>query len=193
MFIENLTQPGQNTGWIEIITGPMFSGKTEELIRRIRRAQIAKQEVGIYKPAMENRYATDKIVSHNKKEEQSIGVNSSAEIIDLSKSNRVVAIDEAQFFDNDLAMVVSLLANSGKRVIIAGLDMDYLGKPFGVMPQLMAIAEYITKLHSICMDCGNPAIFSYRLIQTQNQLVELGAQDKYTPLCRPCYQKKMNR
>jgi len=192
MFIENLIQPGQNVGWIEVITGPMFSGKTEELIRRIRRAQIAKQPLAIFKPAMENRYANDKIVSHNRKEENSTGVHSALEILNLSGDAKVIAIDEAQFFDADLITTCTLLANKGKRVIVAGLDMDYKGQPFGVMPQLMAISEYITKLHSICMQCGNSAIFSYR-IDDNSDLVLLGAGDKYMPLCRPCYSKETSK
>ena len=189
MFIEPFhRKENQNhrTGWIEVICGSMFSGKTEELIRRINRAKIARQKIQIFKPALDKRYHEENIVSHNDNSIRSIPVKSALEIIDLSGNCEVVGLDEAQFFDESVVDVCDTLANTGKRVIVAGLDMDYLGKPFGCMPQLMAIAEYVTKVHAICMVCGEVASHSYRL-STSNEKVLLGETDLYEARCRRCF------
>ncbi|WP_138480972.1 thymidine kinase [Dyadobacter bucti] len=189
MFIEPYhRKENQNhrTGWIEVICGSMFSGKTEELIRRINRAKIARQKIQIFKPALDKRYHEENIVSHNDNSIRSIPVKSALEIIDLSGNCEVVGLDEAQFFDESVVGVCDTLANTGKRVIVAGLDMDYLGKPFGCMPQLMAIAEYVTKVHAICMVCGEVASHSYRL-STSNEKVLLGETDLYEARCRRCF------
>ena len=188
MFLENGIPKNGQKGWIEVICGSMFSGKTEELIRRLRRAQIAKLKVEIFKPAIDNRYSETEIVSHDAKTIRSIPVGSAEEILEKVNSADVIGIDEAQFFDDKIIDVCNTLANRGIRVIVAGLDMDYTGKPFGPMPALMAIAEYVTKVHAICMRCGNLAHYSHRLTQS-NSLVELGEKDKYEPLCRSCFQK----
>ena len=184
MFPENNTNPKK--GWIEVISGSMFSGKTEELIRRIRRAQIAKQKVEIYKPVIDNRYEKEKVVSHDANEIRSVPVASSSEILRCLKDADVVAIDEVQFFDLQVVEVCVALANKGIRVITAGLDKDYLGKPFGPMPALMASAEYVTKVHAICMRCGALANFSHR-ISEDNSLIVLGEKNNYEPLCRECF------
>lgn len=173
-------------GWIEVICGSMFSGKTEELIRRLTRAKIARQKIKIFKPALDKRYHLENIVSHNENSIEAIPVKNASEIIALSGDAEVVGLDEAQFFDESIAVVCDELANSGKRVIIAGLDMDYLGKPFGCMPQLMAIAEYVTKVHAICMVCGEVASHSYRL-SPSNEKVLLGETDLYEARCRRCF------
>lgn len=190
MFIEpqlNSSDKHQRkAGWIEVVCGSMFSGKTEELIRRVNRAIIAQQEVHIYKPAIDIRYDVVKIVSHNSNEVVSTPVDSSAEILALAGDADVVAIDEAQFLDEGLIAVCVELANEGKRVIICGLDMDFEGKPFGIMPQLMSIAEFITKLHAICMQCGDVASFSYRLTASQEKVL-LGEKDSYEARCRRCF------
>lgn len=186
MFIE----PKNSKGWVEVICGSMFSGKTEELIRRIKRAQIAQQKVRLFKPKMETRYDQVKVVSHDDNFVDSFPVDKSTEILKWSDGMEVVGIDEAQFFDNDLPDVCNTLANSGKRVILAGLDMDYLGIPFGSMPQLMSIAEYVTKVHAICMQCGSVAQYSYRYSKDGNQ-VQLGEKDLYEPRCRACFIKGM--
>ena len=185
MFLEPLSR-GHRSGWIEVITGSMFSGKTEELIRRLRRTQFAKQNSIIYKPHQDNRYSKDKVVSHDANYLESIVVKSSNEILEVPREVNVVGIDEAQFFDMDLPMVCEKLALSGVRVIIAGLDMDFRGRPFGPMPELMAIAEYVTKVHAICPHCGNLATHSYRL-SDEKETVVLGEKDKYEPRCRVCY------
>jgi len=177
-----------NRGWIEIITGSMFSGKTEELIRRIKRAELANQKTQIFKHILDTRYAKDKIVSHNKTSIKSLQVRNSREILSYINDVRVVGIDEGQFFDNGLIEVVEFLANSGIRVIVAGLDMDYRGEPFGPMPELMARSEFVTKLHAICMRCGNLAIYSHRKIQSK-ELVLPGTDQEYEPLCRTCFYK----
>ena len=185
MFLE----PGfrsQRSGWIEVICGAMFSGKTEELIRRIKRAQFANQKVQIFKPQRDTRYGEDKVVSHDQNAIPSLPVSSSLEILKLEPDIRVVGIDEAQFFDDELVGVCEKLALRGIRVIVAGLDMDYTGKPFGPIPDLLAIAEYITKVHPICKHCGNLATHSYRLSAETDQVV-LGEQDKYEPRCRICF------
>jgi thymidine kinase len=186
MFLENGIPKKNHRGWIEIVCGSMFSGKTEELIRRLRRAQIAKLKVEIFKPALDTRYSETEIVSHDSKTIHSIPVKKASEILEKAKGADVIGIDEAQFLDNEIIDVCNSLANDGVRVIVAGLDMDFRGKPFGPMPALMAIAEYVTKVHAICMRCGNLAHYSHRLTQS-NSLVELGEKDKYEPLCRTCF------
>lgn len=188
MFIEpkrGRMQP-QKTGWIEVICGSMFSGKTEELIRRLNRANIAKQKVEIFKPAVDTRYHENDIVSHNQTVIRSTPVQSSQEIILLAGDCDVVGLDEAQFFDDEIITVANTLADSGKRVIVAGLDMDFSAKPFGPMPALMAIAEYVTKVHAICMVCGDIAHYSYRTTKDENQVM-LGETDSYEARCRKCY------
>lgn len=190
MFEEKGIPQNGEKGWIEVVCGSMFSGKTEELIRRLRRAQIAKLNVEIFKPILDNRYSETEIVSHNATAIKSIAVSSSAEISEKINGADVVGIDEAQFFDDGIIDVCNQLANQGIRVIVAGLDMDYQGKPFGPMPALLAIAEYITKVHAICMRCGKLAHYSHRLTLSDN-LVEIGEKDKYEPLCRTCFVKAM--
>jgi thymidine kinase len=185
MFLENINT-GRKQGWIEVICGSMFSGKTEELIRRLRRAEFARQKIAIYKPDVDKRYHPLKIVSHQGSEITSVPVPSSATILELVSTAEVVGIDEAQFFDNNLTEICNQLAGRGLRVIVAGLDMDYTGKPFGPMPQLMASAEYVTKVHAICMRCGNLAYVSHRKTKEEN-LVVLGQADNYEPLCRSCF------
>ncbi len=186
MFLENTIHQNKRKGSIEVICGSMFSGKTEELIRRLKRAQYAKQKVEIFKPAIDTRYDDTKVVSHDSNSIHSTPVPSSANILLLASEVQVVGIDEAQFFDNELPNVCRDLANSGVRVIIAGLDMDYLGNPFGPMPALLAIAEYVTKVHAICMRCGNLANHSHR-ITDESSLVLLGETNNYEPLCRDCF------
>ena len=186
MFLENTIHQNKRKGSIEVICGSMFSGKTEELIRRLKRAQYAKQKVEIFKPAIDTRYDDTKVVSHDSNSIHSTPVPSSANILLLASEVQVVGIDEAQFFDNELPNVCRDLANSGVRVIVAGLDMDYLGNPFGPMPALLAIAEYVTKVHAICMRCGNLANHSHR-ITDESSLVLLGETNNYEPLCRDCF------
>lgn len=166
----------------------MFSGKTEELIRRLRRAQFANQKVAIYKPAIDKRYSEEDVVSHNNTHIPSIAITSPAEMLTIDAGIQVVGIDEAQFFDESIVNVVEYLANHGVRVIVAGLDMDYLGKPFGAMPTLMAIAEDVQKVHAICVKCGNLAGYSHRIVKNKD-LVLLGEKDSYEPLCRECFNK----
>ena len=178
-------QPDQ--GWIEVVVGSMFSGKSEELIRRLRRAQIARQKVQIFKPTLDNRYADSDIVSHSEMRIPSESVSSSRELLErVQPDTEVVGIDEGQFFDLDLPAVCNTLADRGKRVIVAGLDQDYLGKPFEPMPQLLAIAEYITKTLAICMVCGNPANHTQRLVASADRVL-LGAQGMYEARCRRCF------
>lgn len=186
MFLETNFKSSQKIGWIEVITGSMFSGKTEELIRRLRRAQIAKQVVAIFKPQLDKRYSEKEIVSHDASAIESIPVKEASEILAKSQQAEVIGIDEVQFFDMEIINVCNELANKGKRVIIAGLDMDYLGKPFGPVPYLMAIAEYVTKVHAICIRCGSLAHFSHRITDSSS-LIEIGEKDKYEPLCRNCF------
>lgn len=186
MFLENTTKQPRGGGWIEVICGSMFSGKTEELIRRLNRAKIARQQVEIFKPAVDNRYDQVNVVSHNETAIKSTPVQAASQILLLAHDVDVVGIDEAQFFDNELSAVCNLLANDGIRVIVAGLDMDYLGKPFGPIPALLATAEYVTKVHAICIKCGNLAQYSHRIVK-DDQLVVLGEKDSYEPLCRKCY------
>lgn len=174
-------------GWVEVVCGPMFSGKTEELIRRLRRAQFARQKVQIFKPAIDDRYEDSSIVSHNRDALPSVAVSSTAEIWEtLDSQVQVIGIDEVQFLDDDVFDLCEQLANRGCRVIVAGLDQDYLGVPFGVMPKLLCMAEYVTKLSAICVRCGNPAHYSYRLA-TDPQQVLVGATDSYEARCRACY------
>lgn len=187
MFIEpNLNNNSRKTGWIEVVCGSMFSGKTEELIRRVKRAKIAKQEVVIFKPSIDKRFHARHVVSHNANAIMSNPIPSSAEILDHVTNCDVVGIDEAQFFDEGIVDVSIELANRGIRVIAAGLDMDFRGKPFGPMPHLMAVAEYVTKVHAICVTCGDIAHYSHRLISSDEKVV-LGEKDVYEPLCRKCF------
>ncbi len=187
MFLEN-TLKGVRKGWIEVVVGSMFSGKTEELIRRLNRAKIAKQKVEIFKPQVDTRYSVEEVVSHDSNAIRSTPVENSANILLLATDMEVVGIDEAQFFDNGLVEVCNTLANQGVRVIAAGLDMDFKGKPFGPMPALLASAEYVTKVHAICMHCGGLAQYSHRLTK-EDKVVLLGETETYEPLCRECYQK----
>ena len=174
------------TGWIEVICGSMFSGKTEELIRRLNRARIAKQKVEIFKPAMDTRYSEEQIVTHDAHAILSTPVQSASQILLMVNDVNVVGIDEAQFFDSEITSVCNTMANNGIRVLVAGLDMDFLGVPFGPMPSLIATAEYITKLHAICMSCGDLAHYSHRIVKNEQQVL-LGEKDAYEPLCRKCY------
>ena len=185
MFLEPHFK-GQRSGWIEVICGSMFSGKTEELIRRLKRAKIANQKVDIFKPKVDTRYDDKNVVSHDANAILSTPVENSSKILELSEGIGVVGIDEAQFFDMDLPDVCQQLALRGTRVIVAGLDMDYRGIPFGPMPNLLAVAEYITKVHAICQHCGNLATHSYRL-SSDDDTVVLGEKDSYEARCRTCY------
>ncbi|GAB1404358.1 MAG: thymidine kinase [Lentimicrobiaceae bacterium] len=191
MFLENDRNLNQGRGWIEVICGSMFSGKTEELIRRLTRARIARQKVEIFKPAIDTRFDEQNVVSHNENVIQSSPVQHSSQILLYAHQVDVVGIDEAQFFDDQLVSVCNKLATSGIRVIVAGLDMDFSGKPFGPIPALMATAEYVTKVHAICMRCGNLAHYSHRKTD-EKKLVMLGETDTYEPLCRSCYLKAQN-
>ena len=187
MFIEqNIT--GERRGWIEVICGSMFSGKTEELIRRLKRAKIANLKIEIYKPATDTRYDVTKIVSHDANAIASTQVANSAEILALAEHAQVIGIDEAQFFDEGILAVCETLVMQGKRVIVAGLDMDYLGKPFGPMPALLSVADFITKLHAICVQCGHLANVSYRTSDEEGTVV-LGEKNNYEPRCRVCASK----
>jgi thymidine kinase len=187
MFIEqNIT--GERRGWIEVICGSMFSGKTEELIRRLKRAKIANLKIEIYKPATDTRYDVTKIVSHDANAIASTQVANSSEILALAEDAQVVGIDEAQFFDEGIIAVCETLVMQGKRVIVAGLDMDYLGKPFGPMPALLSVADFITKLHAICVQCGHLANVSYRTSDEEGTVV-LGEKNNYEPRCRVCASK----
>ncbi len=185
MFIEHNSH-NRTTGWIEVICGSMFSGKTEELIRRLRRAIIANQRVEIFKPATDTRYSESEIVSHNRNSIPSTAVTSAEQILLLSNEVEVVGIDEAQFFDPEIVQVVRTLANRGLRVVVAGLDMDFRGEPFGNMPKLLATAEFITKVHAICQQCGSIANHSFRISASQEQVL-LGEKDSYEPRCRSCF------
>ena len=185
MFIEP-SLSGERRGWIEVVCGSMFSGKTEELIRRLKRAKIANLKVEIFKPAIDVRYDEVKVVSHDSNTILSTPIDNSQTILLMAEGVDVVGIDEAQFFDAEIMHVCETLAAKGVRVIVAGLDMDYMGKPFGPMPQLLAIADYITKLHAICVVCGNIAAISYRKTAEAGQVL-LGEKDVYEPRCRKCY------
>ncbi|MBN8823151.1 MULTISPECIES: thymidine kinase [unclassified Spirosoma] len=189
MFIEPSRRrdpPHLRTGWIEVICGSMFSGKTEELIRRLNRARIAKLKVQIFKPALDNRYHAENIVSHSAVAIHSTPVQTASQILLLAGDCEVVGVDEAQFFDKEIVSICNELANQGKRVIVAGLDMDFAGNPFGCMPQLMGIAEYVTKVHAICVVCGDIAQYSYRLVPSQERVL-LGETDSYEARCRRCF------
>ncbi len=190
MFLEKDRNNSNRAGWIEVVCGSMFSGKTEELIRRLKRAKIAGQKVEIFKPAVDVRYDEEDVVSHDSSKVSATAVQNASQILFYAEDFEVVGIDEAQFFSNELVDVCDQLANKGKRVIIAGLDMDYLGKPFGPIPLLMSTAEYVTKVHAICMRCGNLASYSHRTIK-DDKLVVLGETDSYEPLCRKCFVEAM--
>jgi len=192
MFLENTVNQKEQFGWIEVISGSMFSGKTEELIRRLKRAKFARQKVEIFKPSIDNRYDDDKVISHDSNEIRSTAVPAAANIPILADGCDVVGIDEAQFFDDEIVKVCNDLANNGVRVIVAGLDMDYKGNPFGPMPNLMATAEYVTKVHAVCTRTGNLAHFSYRK-SNNDQLVLLGETEEYEPLSRAAYYKAVLR
>ena len=185
MFLEPHFK-GQRSGWIEVVCGSMFSGKTEELIRRLKRARIANQVVKIYKPMIDTRYDEEKVVSHDSNSVESTPVAKASEILKVGDNVNVVGIDEAQFFDAELPDVCQALALRGIRVILSGLDMDYMGKPFGPMPALLSMAEYITKLHAICSHCGNLATHSYRLVPAEDKVL-LGEKESYEARCRTCY------
>lgn len=189
MFLEQFPQDGKSHGWIEVICGSMFSGKTEELIRRLKRAEFANQKLLLFKPKLDNRYAEEQVISHNGTSFEAIQIESPNDLFTYWTKERIVAIDEIQFFDNTIIEVANTLANKGVRVICAGLDMDFSAKPFGPMPYLLSNAEYVTKVHAICVSCGVPAQFSHRISKSDKEQVLLGAKDKYEPLCRSCYNK----
>jgi len=191
-FLENSVRATGKRGSIEVITGSMFSGKTEELIRRLRRAQYAGLRVEIFKPSLDKRYSENRVVSHDDKSIISTPVDHASAILLLSGNVNVVGIDEAQFFDNSIVEVCNKLADNGIRVVVAGLDMDFMGNPFGPIPALLAVAEYVTKVHAICMRCGNLAQYSFRK-SDEDQVVVLGETDKYEPLCRSCYNQAMRK
>ena len=191
MFLENPVYNNEQFGWIEVICGSMFSGKTEELIRRIKRAKIANQKIKVFKPVIDSR-SNNFIESHDESKLECIEVKSPNEILKKIDNCDVVAIDEAQFFDDLIVPVCNKIANNGVRVIIAGLDMDYLGNPFGPMPNLMAISEYVTKVHAVCKKSGNIANYSYRK-NNKKDIVVIGEKDKYEPLSRSVFYKKMNK
>ncbi|MBT8321175.1 MAG: thymidine kinase [Eudoraea sp.] len=192
MFLENTVNHKEQFGWIEVICGSMFSGKTEELIRRLKRAQFAKQKVEIFKPIIDTRYHEEKVISHDENEIRSTPVPAAANIRLLADDCHVVGIDEAQFFDDEIITVCNDLANQGIRVVVAGLDMDFKGNPFGPMPALMATAEYVTKVHAICTRTGNLANYSFRK-SSNNDLVLLGETEEYEPLSRAAFYKAMLR
>lgn len=190
MFLENSAHGNKQFGWIEVICGSMFSGKTEELIRRLKRAKIANQKIQIFKPSIDSR-SDEYIESHDKKKIKSITVKTAYDIFEIGKDFDVIGIDEVQFFDNDIISVCNSLANNGVRVIAAGLDMDYLGHPFGPMPNLMAIAEYVTKVHAVCSETGNIANYSYRK-KKEDSIILIGEEDEYKALSREMFFKKMS-
>jgi thymidine kinase len=192
MFLENTDNRGRRQGWIEVVCGSMFSGKTEELIRRMRRAEFAKMKVEIFKPRIDNRYHEEDVVSHNQTSIRSTVVDHSSQLLLLTGDVEVIGIDEAQFFDDGLPEVCNQLANQGIRVIIAGLDMDYMGRPFGPMPQLLAIAEFVTKVHAICVQTGNLANYSYRHVPGDS-VVQLGEKESYVPLSRMAFTQAMKQ
>ncbi len=191
-FLENSIRATGKRGSIEVITGSMFSGKTEELIRRLRRAQFAGLKVEIFKPSLDKRYSENRVVSHDEKSIVSTPVDNPSAILLLAGRVDVIGIDEAQFFDSSIVDVCNNLADEGIRVLIAGLDMDFMGKPFGPMPALLSIAEYITKVHAICMRCGNLAHYSFRK-SSEAQVVMIGEKNLYEPLCRECFNKAIKR
>jgi len=191
MFLENTVNVNEQFGWIEVICGSMFSGKTQELIRRLKRAKIAKQKVKNFKPSIDKRYDKEFFISHDKKCLSSTIVSEASEILSLAEGYNVVGIDETQFFDFNIVKVCNDLANKGVRVIIAGLDMDYKGNPFGPMPALMATAEYVTKVHAVCARSGNLANHSFRTSEN-NSLIHIGEKESYEPLSRSEFQKELN-
>jgi thymidine kinase len=191
-FLENSVRTEGKRGSIEIITGSMFSGKTEELIRRLRRAQFAGLRVEIFKPSLDKRYSETRVVSHDDKSIVSTPVDNASAILLLADDVDVIGIDEAQFFDSSIVEVCNRLADKGVRIIVAGLDMDFMGKPFGPMPALVSVAEYVTKVHAICMRCGNLANYSFRK-SDDDRVVLLGEKNLYEPLCRNCYNKAINK
>lgn len=191
-FLENSVTVTGKRGSIEVITGSMFSGKTEELIRRLRRAQFAGLKVEIFKPSLDKRYSETRVVSHDAKSIVSTPVDNASAILLFAGEVNVVGIDEAQFFDNSIIEVCNTLADNGIRIVIAGLDMDFMGKPFGPMPALLSIAEYVTKVHAICMRCGNLAQYSFRKSEDE-QVVLLGEKNLYEPLCRNCFNTALNK
>jgi thymidine kinase len=188
MFLEQFPGEGRQNGWIEVVCGSMFSGKTEELIRRLKRAEFANQKLLLFKPKIDDRYHEENVVSHQGSSLSARVIDHSSEILKVWTNEKVVAVDEAQFFDEGISEVSNALAKKGVRVILAGLDMDYKGVPFGPMPSLLAIAEYVTKVHAICVSCGNLAQFSHRTVTETGQVL-VGAIEKYQPLCRSCYNK----
>ena len=190
MFLENTINHAKQSGWMEVICGSMFSGKTEELIRRLRRAEMAGQQVEIFKPKLDNRYADEEVVSHNQNKIKSTPVETPDEILLLGSNCDVVGIDEAQFFDESIVEIANQLANNGVRVVIAGLDMDYMGRPFGPMPNLMATAEYVTKVHAICKKTGNLANYSMRT-SGSDDLVQLGETDSYEAVSRKVFTEEV--
>ena len=192
MFLENTDNRGRRQGWIEVVCGSMFSGKTEELIRRMRRAEFAKMKVEIFKPRIDSRYHEENVVSHNQASIRSTVVDHSSQLLLLTGDVEVIGIDEAQFFDDGLPEVCNQLANQGIRVIIAGLDMDYMGRPFGPMPHLLAIAEFVTKVHAICVQTGNLANYSYRHVPGDS-VVQLGEKESYVPLSRMAFTQAMQQ
>ncbi len=192
MFRETLKASQVRKGHIEVVCGSMFSGKTEELIRRLKRAKIARQKVEIYKPRIDVRYDEVNVVSHDSNFIHSTPVEFASQILLLANDVEVIGIDEAQFFDEELPSVCQTLANRGIRIIVAGLDMDYLGKPFGPIPSLLAIAEYVTKVHAICMNCGDLANYSHRIVAGETRIL-LGEQESYIPLCRYCFNQERTK
>jgi thymidine kinase len=192
MYPETNKERNLKRGHIELICGSMFSGKTEELIRRLKRAKIAKQKVEIFKPRIDTRYDETNVVSHDANFIHSTPVESSSQILLYANDVEVIGIDEAQFFDEGLPAVCEVLADRGIRIIIAGLDIDYLGKPFGCMPHLLAVAEYVTKVHAICMMCGDLAHYSHRIVEGSSRIL-LGEQESYVPLCRSCFNSERHK
>ena len=186
MFLEQFPLQKKSNGWIEVICGSMFSGKTEELIRRLRRAEFANQQLILFKPRIDNRYSKKNVVSHSGNEFEAVLIEHSSDILNHIDKHMLVAIDEAQFFDEGIVGICEKLSAKGIRVVLAGLDMDYTGKPFGPMPDLLAVAEYVTKVHAICVSCGNLAQFSNRTVSETSQVL-VGAVEKYRPLCRACF------
>lgn len=191
-MIDNIMGEARRPGRIEVVCGSMFSGKTEELIRRMKRAKYARQRLIIFKPIIDTRYSEEDVVSHDHNTIPSTPVKTASEILDLSNDIDVIGIDEAQFFDDEIVNVCNTLANRGLRIIIAGLDIDYQGNPFGPMPFLLAIADDVTKVHAICMHCGHHAYVSHRKVDVDGQVM-LGEKEEYEPLCRECYKKELAR
>jgi len=188
MFLEHFPDDNKQHGWVEVVCGSMFSGKTEELIRRLKRAEFANQKLLLVKPTIDDRYHKEDVVSHQGTSFNAIAVKNANAILDIWRKEKVVAIDEAQFFDEGIIDVCNYLAQKGVRVIVAGLDMDFQGVPFGPMPHLLSIAEYVTKVHAICLSCGNLAQFSHRTVDDKEQVM-VGAVEEYKPLCRSCFNK----